>query len=285
MSSDRLARLSPLLDLLEQQPRLDKMVRSCLLALAVSTAVTVPYVAAQEGDFSNPGNLYRPRFRYWQVLIYFLDLVSLVHLLTLQHRLPDASVSADIVAKDISSLADIGAGGIEYLPFYFYGLVYAQLIPVPDGPIEPPTDWSIYGFGDTAFNELFKETLQAIKDQGNGFNIDFALGPNQGAGVPSEPGTEGLSYEIVGFPRCVVKNLRTEQESHIVQAPGNATVAAGETFSGPVPPPYLPAVLQGGLGFQGELEQFGPANLTAVFALKVTGRTCITLPNSHASRI
>lgn len=101
------------------------------------------------------------------------------------------------MAKDISSLADIGAGGIEYLPFYFYGLVYAQLIPVPDGPIEPPTDWSIYGFGDTAFNELFKETLQAIKDQGNGFNIDFALGPNQGAGVPSEPGTEGLSYEIV----------------------------------------------------------------------------------------
>lgn len=49
------------------------MVRSCLLegllALAVSTAVTVPYVAAQEGDFSNPGNLYRPRFRYWQVFI------------------------------------------------------------------------------------------------------------------------------------------------------------------------------------------------------------------------
>lgn len=205
MSSDRLARLSPLLDLLEQQPRLGKMLRSCLLALAVSTALTVPYVAAQEGDFSNPGNLYRPRFRYWQVLISSLDLVSLVHLLTLQHRLPDASVSADIVAKDISSLADIGAGGIEYLPFYFYGLVYAQLIPVPDGPIEPPTDWSIYGFGGTAFNELFKETLQAIKDQGNGFNIDFALGPNQGAGVPSEPGTEGLSYEIVGFARLVVK--------------------------------------------------------------------------------
>lgn len=211
------------------------MVRSCLLkgvlALAVSTAVSVPFVAAQQGDFKDPSNLYRPRFRYW---------------------LPDASASAEIVAKDISSLADIGAGGIAYLPFYFYGLVYAQLVPVPDGPIEPPTDWSIYGFGDTAFNELFKETLKVIKDQGNGFSIDFALGPNQGAGVPSEPGTEGLSYEIV---------------------PGNATVAAGQTFSGPVPPPYLSEVLRGGLGFQGQLEQFGQANLTAVFALKVTRQT------------
>lgn len=193
-------------------------------------------------------------------------------------------MSAEIVAKDISSLADIGAGGIEYLPFYFYGLVYAQLIPVPDGPIEPPTDWSIYGFGDTAFNELFKETLQAIKDQGNGFNIDFALGPNQGAGVPSEPGTEGLSYEIVGFTHRMNSKHMNEQESHNLQAPGNATVAAGATFSGPVPPPYLPAVLQGGLGFQGQLEQFGPANLTAFFALKVTGGMYITLPNNHVRR-
>ena len=123
------------------------------------------------------------------------------------------SVSSDIVAKDISSLADIGAGGIEYLPFYFYGLVYSQLIPVPDGQIEPPTDWSIYGFGDTAFNELFKETLQAIKDQGDGFNIDFALGPNQGAGVPSEPGTEGLSYEIVGLIYHVTSKRRNEARS------------------------------------------------------------------------
>lgn len=49
------------------------MVRSCLLegllVLAISTAVSVPFVAAQEGDFTNPGNVYRPRFRYWQVFI------------------------------------------------------------------------------------------------------------------------------------------------------------------------------------------------------------------------
>lgn len=73
ISSDRLLSLVSLLDLLDQCFRIDTMVRSCLLeglvALAISTAVTVPYVAAQEGDFSNPGNLYRPRFRYWQVLI------------------------------------------------------------------------------------------------------------------------------------------------------------------------------------------------------------------------
>lgn len=59
----------PLLDLLDYLPRVDKMVRSSLLkgvlALTVSTAVSVPSVAAQEGDFKDPGNLYRPRFRYW----------------------------------------------------------------------------------------------------------------------------------------------------------------------------------------------------------------------------
>lgn len=73
ISSTRHPRLLLLLGLLAQYPKIDTMVRSCLLegllALAISTAVTVPYVAAQEGDFSNPGNLYRPRFRYWQVLM------------------------------------------------------------------------------------------------------------------------------------------------------------------------------------------------------------------------
>lgn len=51
------------------------MVRSRLLVglfvLAVATAVSVPFAVAQEGDFYNPGNLYRPRFRYWQVFISF----------------------------------------------------------------------------------------------------------------------------------------------------------------------------------------------------------------------
>lgn len=98
-------------------------------------------------------------------------------------------------------MADIGAGGLEFLPFYLYGLIYSQIgmsSAVPNS-IEPPTDWSIYGFGDEAFNALFKDVLQAVKDEGDGFVIDFALGPNQGAGVPSVPGTDGLAVHLVSF--------------------------------------------------------------------------------------
>lgn len=54
-----------------------------------------------------------------------------------------------------------------------------------------------------------------------------------------------------------------------IQVPGNATVTAGQTFSGPVPPPYLPALIQSGLSFQIELEEFGTPNLTTVLAMKV----------------
>ncbi|KUI65520.1 hypothetical protein VM1G_01214 [Cytospora mali] len=204
------------------------------LAMAVLTSTMVNHVFSQD-DFYNPSNAYRPKFRYW---------------------LPDASVSPAIVSKDISSIAAIGAGGLEFIPFYLYGLIYLQFGMDSAAPnsVEPPTDWSIYGFGDEAFNALFKDALRAVRAEGNGFMMDFALGPNQGAGVPSVPGTEGLAVHLV---------------------PGNATVKAGQSFSGPVPPPYLPAIIQAGLTFQNELEQFGTANLTAVFAMKVVEDTTI----------
>lgn len=98
-------------------------------------------------------------------------------------------------------MASIGAGGLEFLPFYLYGLVYANIDETSAAPdsIAPPTDWSIYGFGDEAFKALFKKVLQAVEDVGNGSVIDFALGPNQGAGVPSVPGTEGLAVQLVSF--------------------------------------------------------------------------------------
>lgn len=116
-------------------------------------------------------------------------------------RLPDGSVSSAIVNRDISSMASIGAGGVEFLPFYLYGLVYANIdeSSAPPGSIAPPTDWSIYGFGDEAFKALFKDALQAVKDIGDGFVIDFPLGPNQGAGVPSAPSSEGLAVHLVSF--------------------------------------------------------------------------------------
>lgn len=177
----------------------------CALELVVVVSAIIHHHAiAREDGFSNPSNAYRPKFRYWCVLPGILHsfhdtITNTYHPFPL--RLPDASVSSDIVAKDISSMAAIGAGGLQFLPFYLYGLIYTQIgmsSAVSDS-IAPPTDWSIYGFGDEAFNVLFKTVLQAVKDEGDGFVIDFALGPNQGAGVPSAPGSDGLAVHLVSF--------------------------------------------------------------------------------------
>jgi len=104
-------------------------------------------------------------------------------------RLPDASVPLDVVTGDIANISSVGAGGLEFLPFYLYGL------PVP-GAV-PPTDWTEYGFGTPAFQTIFKGALRAAHD--NGVLMDFAVGANQGQGVPSVPATPGLAVELVCY--------------------------------------------------------------------------------------
>jgi hypothetical protein len=108
------------------------------------------------GTFSSPSAIVRPRFRY---------------------LLPDASVDKDVVQDGIRSAGSVGAGGVEFLPFYNYG---AQ-----SGGIPPGADWSTYGFGTPTFREMFHSALDAHAQAG--MVMDFALGPNQGQGVPAKP--------------------------------------------------------------------------------------------------
>ena len=119
------------------------------------------------GTFENPAARIRPRFRYW---------------------LPDAGVNKTVVQQNIISAASIGAGGVEFVPFYDYGgeLAYAG----------PGPDWAKYGFGTEAFNETFVAALKAHKE--HGLVMDFALGPGQGQGVPSRSDDEGLQWDLVG---------------------------------------------------------------------------------------
>lgn len=99
-------------------------------------------------DFLSPPSQKRPRFRYW---------------------LPDASVDSETVDADIKSAGAIGAGGIEFLPFYNYG---GDLGGTPVG-----ANWSTYGFGTPAHLELFTSALQANRDAG--MVMDFSLGPTR----------------------------------------------------------------------------------------------------------
>ncbi|EMD67440.1 hypothetical protein COCSADRAFT_157824 [Bipolaris sorokiniana ND90Pr] len=162
-------------------------------------------------QFSNPPNQYRPKFRYW---------------------LPDASVTHDSVQNDVRQIAAVGGGGLEFLPFYNYGL----------GPAL--TDWSIYGFGTDAFNKLFQAALDTASTLRLAF--DFALGPNQGAGVPSEVETPGLAKTLVY---------------------GSTKIESGANFSGEIPEPvvnynFLP-------GFMNPPEPWGSNELLAVVAGRI----------------
>ncbi|RDW76315.1 uncharacterized protein DSM5745_06307 [Aspergillus mulundensis] len=120
------------------------------------------------GTFETPSVHTRPRFRYW---------------------LPDAGVDKETVAANIKESGARGAGGVEFVPFYNYG---GEL----DGPA-PQADWVTNGFGTPAFREVFRTALQAHKDAG--LLMDFALGPNQGQGVPASVDDDGLQWDLVPY--------------------------------------------------------------------------------------
>ncbi|KAJ5630857.1 uncharacterized protein N7484_010957 [Penicillium longicatenatum] len=131
--------------------------------------------ATDYGTFDNPANNARMKFRYW---------------------LPDASVDISTVQSDIEAAGAVGAGAVELLPLYNYG-----------GSLAGPTvgaDWAKYGFGTPAFNEVFKASLQAAKDAG--MCMDFALGPNQGQGVPAKNTDPGLHWDLAPFNVSIPKN-------------------------------------------------------------------------------
>ncbi|KAJ3960348.1 hypothetical protein N0V92_003020 [Colletotrichum tropicale] len=184
------------------------MHRLLMLVLAISLPY-LPLSSASPSDFDNPSTQFRPKFRYW---------------------LPDASVLHQSVVDDVNHLAEVGAGGLEFLPFYNYGL----------GPAL--TDWSVYGFGTEAFKDVLAVALNATKAQG--LKLDLALGANQGAGVPSVVETVGLAKELV-----------------------YGTVPSGKLYSGPVPTPNVQYNML--TGFMNTPEPWGANNLVAVVAGKI----------------
>lgn len=131
------------------------------------------------GTFESPSARVRPRFRYW---------------------LPDASVDPTTVKENIQSAGAVGAGGVEFLPFYNYG---GEMDGTPPG-----ADWSTYGFGTEAFKEMFLTALKAHKDAG--LVMDFPLGPNQGQGVPAEFDDQGLQWDLVSFILDIENITRTD---------------------------------------------------------------------------
>ncbi|KAF4918596.1 hypothetical protein CGCVW01_v008706 [Colletotrichum viniferum] len=183
------------------------MHRLLMLVLNISLPY-LPLSLALLSEFDNPSTEFRPKFRYW---------------------LPDASVTRQSVIYDVNHLAEVGAGGLEFLPFYNYGL----------GPAL--TDWSIYGFGTEAFTGVLAAALNATAV--HGLKLDLALGANQGASVVE---TVGLAKELVY---------------------GNITVPSGKLYSGSVPTPDVQYNML--TGFMNTPEPWGANNLVAVVTGKI----------------
>ncbi|KAI7909971.1 hypothetical protein M9X92_011356 [Pyricularia oryzae] len=172
------------------------------LAATASTAQLVP-------GFHDPPAEHRPKFRYW---------------------LPDADVDHAALTDDVRQLKQVGAGGLEFVPFYNYGF---------GGPHLNQSD--VYGFGKPAFVDVFRTALEAAK--ANGLIMDFGLGASQGQGVPAEPLTPGLAMQLVY---------------------GKTTIKGGEKFQGDLPAAEIDWNEE--LGFVQPQEKFGGNHLVGVSA-------------------
>ncbi|KAH0429215.1 hypothetical protein CcaCcLH18_08567 [Colletotrichum camelliae] len=109
--------------------------RGLVALAALAASVSTISQAHSLDDFASPPNIYRPKFRYW---------------------LPDAEVDIEAVTRDVAEIASVGAGGLEYLPYYQFH--------------SPSANWSTYGYGTNA--------------------------SRAGQGVPSEPESVGLALEL-----------------------------------------------------------------------------------------
>ena len=166
-------------------------------------------------SFTSPPAESRPKFRYW---------------------FPDASIPASAVQSDIAALAEVSAGGLQFLGYYNQGF--------------PPvsTDWSRYGFGTAAFKELLRAALNTTAQ--HQLRFDFAIGPNTAAGIPAVPRTDGLAMELVY---------------------GATFLNSSRRVSG-LPPPQLAFNHKPLDGWIHEPENWGPSELVAVVAARVQGR-------------
>lgn len=165
------------------------------------------------------------------------------------------------MAEDVRSVLHAGAGGLELVPFYLSGRGEESFRRDGTEPIPHLPDWSKYGFGTPSFVKLLEDILKAARD--NGVTIDYALGANQGQGVPSQVTTPGLAVEL---------------------QMGWATVAPGEVFDAKVPQAEPASYsISKPLYFTHLTERLGTPNLTATIAYQVeknAGDGTVTLNES-----
>jgi hypothetical protein len=133
-------------------------------------------------------------------------------------------------------------GGFELICYQLYG------DPTPSVYGYEVVDWGQYGFGSEEWKN--KVAVFASAAQKYELNMDFALGPNQGAGVPVEdPNSPGLSTGLEY---------------------GHTTIKAGQTYASIAPSPDLDYGPTFNLYWEFPDTQVSPAKLVGASAGRVS---------------
>lgn len=189
------------------EPHLDRLdmrsliTTAALAGFATVQAVSIPRMQPDQGvprtssspsSFKNPVG-YGPKWRYW---------------------FQDAAVTEESLLADVRGMAAVYSSGLEVILFASYGQ-------------EPTQDPTIYGYGSDAARRMFD--ILTIEAARNDLTVDFALGPNQGSGVPVEsPDQEGFNTELV-FTTLL---LQANQSVENVALPSFRAPGAIATFAG-----------------------------------------------------
>ena len=121
---------------------------------------------------------------------------------------PNGQVDPDEIAREVDQVAAAGFGGLEVADVHHS--VAAGLLDVQN-----------YGWGSPHWVDAANRALTQAKRRG--ITLDFTMGPSWPSAVPTiTPDSAAASQEL---------------------APGFVTVAAGSTYSGPVPPPTIAPVV------------------------------------------
>jgi hypothetical protein len=101
--------------------------------------------------------------------------------------------------------------------------------------------------------------------------MDFAIGANQGQGVPSEPRTPGLAVHLVSVTLLLSYFCSPGQyELRVLsQIMGSSDINSSQTYDGAVPAAEIPEGVVSGAGFMHDMLLFGDPTLLAVVAGKI----------------
>ncbi|EPQ27536.1 uncharacterized protein PFL1_05074 [Pseudozyma flocculosa PF-1] len=104
-----------------------------------------------------------------------------------RHWIQDACLEDAALQRDVAAMADVGSEGFELLSYQSYGQRGPTLL--------DPTRCS---FGSDHFSDVFVDYVEAARQ--HGMVMDWAMGPNQAAGVPVPPDQvdrPGFNTELV----------------------------------------------------------------------------------------